>query len=128
MERFDERIRFSTAHKFKGGECDTVFVVSPHTGTFPLVNLTSIELFQLFGDTAEKAEEDERRLFYVAMTRARERLVFLCESARASDSPFLDPIESLIEDIPIPDEILRPKSISETNAACPPVGSSESSP
>ncbi len=128
VERFDERIRFSTAHKFKGGECDTVFVVSPHTGTFPLVNLTSIELFQLFGDTAEKAEEDERRLFYVAMTRARERLVFLCESARASDSPFLDPIESLIMDIPIPDEILRPKSISETNAACPPVGSSESSP
>jgi superfamily I DNA/RNA helicase len=35
-----------------------------------------------------KSIEDERRLFYVAITRAKERLVFLGESKRDEASPF----------------------------------------
>ncbi len=97
-----KKIAFSTVHKFKGLERDTVFVISPHVGNFPLLNASSIELFRFFGDTLEKAVEDERRLFYVAITRAKERLVFLGESKRAESSPFLEPFRSKIMRISLP--------------------------
>lgn len=104
-----DQIRFSTAHKFKGMECKTVFVVGPHTGCFPLINAGSIELFRFFGDTVEQAETDERRLFYVALTRAEERLVFLTETRREDDSPYLTPIRHLIRVTNIADQPLHPR-------------------
>jgi superfamily I DNA/RNA helicase len=105
-----QRIRFSTAHKFKGGECDTVFVVEPHTGAFPLLNADSIELFRFFGETIAQAEGDERRLFYVAITRAKERLVFLAEKRRSEEeSPYLDIIRDKISLIRVPEVPFAPE-------------------
>lgn len=95
-------IRFSTAHSFKGAERHTVFVVNPSTGSFPLLNADSIELFRFFGDNIGQAEQDERRLFYVAITRAEERLVFLSEKRKEEDSPYLEPFRDLIESISVP--------------------------
>lgn len=103
-----EKIRFSTAHRFKGAESHTVFVVDPYAGNFPLLNADSIELFRFFGDNLEQAEADERRLFYVAITRAEERLVFLTETRRDSeDSPYLSPFRDLIDVIQVPNEVIR---------------------
>lgn len=104
-----EKIRFSTAHRFKGAERHTVFVVDPYAGNFPLLNADSIELFRFFGDTLEQAEADERRLFYVAITRAEERLVFLTETRRdEEDSPYLSAFRDLIEVIQVPNEVILP--------------------
>ena len=75
----------------------------------PLINASNIELFRFFGDTVAQAEDDERRLFYVALTRAKERLVFLCESNRSEESPFLDPFKKMIVDIPVPQVLLVPE-------------------
>jgi DNA helicase-2/ATP-dependent DNA helicase PcrA len=54
----------STAHSAKGKEWDAVFVIWAADGIFPMAR------------TADKAEEveEERRLLYVAMTRARDQL------------------------------------------------------
>ena len=101
-------LRFSTAHSFKGAERHTVFVVNPSAGNFPLLNADSIELFRLFGDSLKQAEQDERRLFYVAITRAEERLVFLTEKRRDEDSPYLDTFRELIQTIPVPAEAILP--------------------
>ena len=59
----DCRIFFSTVHSAKGLEYDTVFIIDAIMGEFP-------------GKTASwgKLLEEERRLFYVALTRARKNI------------------------------------------------------
>ncbi|MDD5938305.1 MAG: 3'-5' exonuclease, partial [Clostridiales bacterium] len=61
-----------TMHSAKGLEFPVVFVVGAEEGIFP--GLRSI------GD--EEEMEEERRLCYVAMTRAKERLYMTCASQR----------------------------------------------
>lgn len=59
-----EQIRLSTIHQAKGLEFDVVFVIMLCDGLFP--SSRSIE--------SVDGEEEERRLFYVAITRARNEL------------------------------------------------------
>jgi DNA helicase II / ATP-dependent DNA helicase PcrA len=62
--RDDERLRLSTIHQAKGLEFDVVFVIMLCDGLFP--SARSME--------SPEGEEEERRLFYVAITRARNEL------------------------------------------------------
>jgi DNA helicase-2/ATP-dependent DNA helicase PcrA len=59
-----EKIRLSTIHQAKGLEFDIVFVIMLCDGLFP--SARSLE--------SDDGEEEERRLFYVALTRARNEL------------------------------------------------------
>ncbi len=120
-----ERIRFSTAHRFKGAERQTVFVIDPYAGNFPLLNADSIALFRFFGDSLEQAEADERRLFYVAITRAKERLVFLTETRREEDNPYLGAFRDLIEKIQVPNEVILPPAPDAHKATGPKDGGDE---
>lgn len=67
--RDEERLRLSTIHQAKGLEFDVVFIIMLCDGLFP--SARSIENDDL------EAVEEERRLFYVAVTRARNEL-YLC--------------------------------------------------
>jgi DNA helicase-2/ATP-dependent DNA helicase PcrA len=60
----DERLRLSTIHQAKGLEFDIVFVIMLCDGLFP--SDRSLE--------TDDGEEEERRLLYVAITRARNEL------------------------------------------------------
>ncbi len=60
----DERVRLSTIHQAKGLEWDIVFIIWLVEGRFP--SMKSL--------TNAANEEEERRLFYVAVTRARDEL------------------------------------------------------
>jgi DNA helicase-2/ATP-dependent DNA helicase PcrA len=60
----DEQLRLSTIHQAKGLEFDVVFVIMMCDGLFPSARSL---------DNAD-GEEEERRLFYVAITRARNEL------------------------------------------------------
>jgi DNA helicase-2/ATP-dependent DNA helicase PcrA len=62
--RDDERLRLSTIHQAKGLEFDAVFVIMLCDGLFP--SARSLE--------TPEGQEEERRLFYVAITRARNEL------------------------------------------------------
>lgn len=73
-----------TAHSFKGLEADIVFLVWACQGAFPLVHPNYV-LFKLFGDSEQQILDDERRLFSVAVTRAKEQVWFLTETDRESD-------------------------------------------
>ncbi|TSC64938.1 MAG: DNA helicase II / ATP-dependent DNA helicase PcrA [Parcubacteria group bacterium Gr01-1014_91] len=57
-------VTLMTVHAAKGLEFDTVFVSGMEEGLFPHANMNE----------KDRDEEEERRLFYVAMTRAKERL------------------------------------------------------
>jgi len=70
----DEQLRLSTVHQAKGLEFDVVFVIMLCDGLFP----TSRSL-----DDPDSLEE-ERRLLYVAMTRARNELYLSYPLIRAN--------------------------------------------
>ncbi|MCH5227343.1 MAG: UvrD-helicase domain-containing protein [Muribaculaceae bacterium] len=66
-----EKVRLMTIHQAKGLEFPEVFVIGLTEGVFP--NHRSIR------ERREDGEEEERRLMYVAVTRA-EKMLWLCES------------------------------------------------
>ena len=57
-------IYLSTVHSAKGLEYDTVYIIDLYKDEFPK-------------SSSEEELEEERRLFYVAMTRARKKLYLL---------------------------------------------------
>jgi DNA helicase-4 len=81
-----EAVRVSTVHSFKGLEEEIVILVRACEGSFPLLHPDN-SLFTLFGRDEADVLNEERRLFYVAMTRAKRRLYILTERDR--ESPFL---------------------------------------
>ncbi len=68
-----EAVRLSTVHQAKGLEFDAVFVIMMCDGLFPNVRALN----------GEDGEEEERRLFYVAITRARNELYLSFPFVRA---------------------------------------------
>lgn len=91
-ERFEEKIQVMTAHKAKGKEADIVFVLKCNLRTFPMIH-PDTRLFGIFGETEDKILEEEQRLFYVALTRAKQKVFFLTE--KDDQSPFLSGIYKL---------------------------------
>lgn len=93
-----DMVRLMTIHAAKGLEFDTVFITGLEDGLFPHKAMDG-------GETNEHKEE-ERRLFYVALTRAKKRLFITYTSIRTifgsrqinAPSEFLGDIpEDLIE-------------------------------
>ena len=94
----DERLRLSTIHQAKGLEFDVVFVIMLCDGLFP--SERSLE--------SAEGEEEERRLLYVAITRARNELYLSYPRVRAgyggSGDMFQQPSRFLNE---IPKELVE---------------------
>lgn len=67
LKEEEPAVRLMTVHSAKGLEFDTVFVAGLEEGLFPHEKMHEDHL------TPEEAEE-ERRLFYVALTRARKKI------------------------------------------------------
>ena len=107
-DRDDERLVLSTIHSAKGLEWQCVFVMWVVDGRFPSV--------YAFGEGEEL--EEERRLFYVAVTRAKRYLyltypinVFDRGSGTVLSNPsrFLDPVSpALLEQLTLMEEGGRP--------------------
>lgn len=81
-------VTLATLHAAKGLEWDAVFCVSMHEGMMPIIH----------ADTPDRVAE-ERRLFYVGVTRARHRLSISWARARSAGgrqtrkpTRFLDPL------------------------------------
>ncbi|MFA5997826.1 MAG: UvrD-helicase domain-containing protein [Candidatus Paceibacterota bacterium] len=84
-------VTLMTVHSAKGLEFDTVFVSGMEEGLFP---------HQGMGNEGDRDEEEERRLFYVAMTRAKERLILtLARVRKIYGSDFASEPSSFLADI-----------------------------
>ena len=93
----EEPMRLSTIHQAKGLEFEVVFVIMLCEGAFP--STRAIE--------ALDGEEEERRLFYVALTRARNQLYLtypLLRVTAGSDELAQNPSRFLSE---IPGELME---------------------
>ncbi|MBN1524829.1 MAG: UvrD-helicase domain-containing protein [Spirochaetales bacterium] len=96
-EENKEKVNVMTVHSAKGLEFDAVFIAAAEDGLFP--HARSIE-------EHEENMEEERRLFYVAITRAKKKLYITSATTRrkmgtvteSHPSPFLEEIpEELTE-------------------------------
>jgi superfamily I DNA/RNA helicase len=67
-DREDKRVILSTIHSAKGLEWHSVFILWVLDGKFP----------SLYSFAVEEDLEEERRLFYVAITRAKQNLFLTC--------------------------------------------------
>ncbi|MBI2674005.1 MAG: UvrD-helicase domain-containing protein [Candidatus Zambryskibacteria bacterium] len=76
MKSGEKAVRLMTAHASKGLEFDIVFIAGLEEGLFPHQRIN--------GDNANDEEgEEERRLFYVALTRARKKVFLTYAETRA---------------------------------------------
>ncbi len=91
LEEKKEAVTLMTIHASKGLEFDAVFVTGLEQGLFPSIR-----------DDEDRDNEEERRLFYVALTRARKHLYLTFAASRAKygtrertiPSSFLEDIDS----------------------------------
>lgn len=86
----DNCVTLTTVHSSKGLEWDTVFVVHCLDGLFP--HQRSLESFEQV--------EEERRLFYVACSRAKENLYVTTPSCVATYSGFFSHLSRFVLEVP----------------------------
>ena len=90
-------VKLMTAHASKGLEFNTVFIVGTEEGLFPHSNSIA---------TGNKDDiEEERRLFYVAMTRAQKRLYLTRAKNKRTGSEGYQPVTQSRFIDEIPDEL-----------------------
>jgi DNA helicase II / ATP-dependent DNA helicase PcrA len=98
----ENEVQCMTLHAAKGLEFDTVIITGLEEGMLPSNRSLN----------TSKALEEERRLFYVGMTRAKERLILFKAYYRNSFGQILDQVTSrfLTE---IPEKLLKSLDVSE---------------
>jgi DNA helicase-2/ATP-dependent DNA helicase PcrA len=91
LEAGADAVKLMTVHNAKGLEWPIVFVVGLEEGIFPH-----------FKSQTEAEVEEERRLFYVAMTRAKELLYVTSSDTRSryGQAPVTTEVSRFIEEIP----------------------------
>jgi len=94
-----DAVQLMTVHAAKGLEFDHVFILRMTRGAFPTRARTHLFEFpdELMKEQRPRGDfhiQEERRLFYVALTRAKERLTLtaVVDNKRNKPSPFLDDI------------------------------------
>ncbi|EQA53428.1 UvrD/REP helicase N-terminal domain protein [Leptospira kmetyi serovar Malaysia str. Bejo-Iso9] len=96
-------LNLSTVHSAKGLEFDVVFVLNSTEGVFPSNKNT---------DT-----EEERRLFYVAITRARKELFLTRPSlAQSRSGPYYTKLSRFLSEIQSPEKVYELKLMSGKSA------------
>jgi DNA helicase-2/ATP-dependent DNA helicase PcrA len=94
-----DAVQLMTVHAAKGLEFDHVFLIRLTKGNFPKAQHTPVLEFpdELMKEERPRGDfhvQEERRLFYVALTRARDRLTItaVVDNKRNKPSTFLDDI------------------------------------
>ncbi|MBR2988344.1 MAG: UvrD-helicase domain-containing protein [Clostridia bacterium] len=82
-ETYEKFITVKTVHTAKGEEADVVLILNVNEKIFPSCNSNNA-LLEVFGQTYDDAMEDEVKLYYVALTRAKEKLYILYDSRKKS--------------------------------------------
>lgn len=75
-DEFKEKVEILTMHLAKGLEADVVIILEADDGIIPMYHQDT-HLFEIFGETEQIVLDDQKKLFYVAITRAKEKLYIL---------------------------------------------------
>ena len=95
VDEHDDAVQLMTAHSAKGLEFRHVFILRANSGSFP--NSYREALFEFPAhlrssacsdlDSKAQHQQEERRLFYVAMTRARDTLAIYAKPGKGQRDP-----------------------------------------
>jgi len=105
--RDENAVRLITAHAAKGLEFNHVFVLRANTNSFPSSYKESLVEFPrelrdadsvAQGEGKALHDEEERRLFYVAMTRARDSLTIYARQGKGRDTTPAGFLRDLLKD------------------------------
>lgn len=85
---------FNSARELKGGGASESLIISPSFGVIPKFTSGEKELFPLIGAFEQylrkmREQEETKRLYYVACTRATDQLIFTADRADKTDTPSL---------------------------------------
>ena len=94
-EELRHRIKISTAHGFKGLEAHTVVVIDAFKRRYPLLH-PRLKFVRFSGLTEDLQIAEDRRLFYVAVTRAKHQLFIITDSRRPCEFLETNPFASRI--------------------------------
>lgn len=106
----DDAVRLMTAHAAKGLEFNHVFILRANSNSFPSSFKESlVEFPRELRDPDSVSQEDdkvlneqeERRLFYVAMTRARDSLTIYARRGKGKDPSPPGFLRDLVKDAPL---------------------------
>jgi len=88
---FDSQVRCDTVHKSKGLDAEVVIILNICERQFPLIH-PDTNLSRILGVSVENAYQEEERLFYVAITRAKQRVYLVTEKHLQSE--FMDNLDA----------------------------------
>lgn len=97
FENFDQQVQCLSAHGSKGLEADVVIVLNAEERKFPLIHPDNL-LYRILGVNIDDVFKEEERLFYVAITRAKQSLYLITEKSHRSG--FLGKIITEHQEIP----------------------------
>jgi DNA helicase-4 len=88
------KAQFMSVHKSKGLEADIIIILNCNSGKFGFPSeMSDDQVLNLLLSEADQFENgEERRLFYVAMTRAKEQVYFVADSSY--QSKFISELEA----------------------------------
>ena len=72
--KYSDQVTVETVHSFKGKEADCIILANVENFYYPLIH-PDIKFEEIFGVTETTTTAEERRLFYVALTRAKTRYI-----------------------------------------------------
>ncbi len=92
--REDLSISFLTIHASKGLQADYVFILNTKNGRYGFPSkIEDAPIMKLFAENSERYPfAEERRLFYVAMTRAKKKVIFVTPPKNENASCFFKEI------------------------------------
>ncbi len=104
LQKNTDTVKLMTVHAAKGLEFDTVFIAGLEQELFPFKHMDE--------DISEADEEEERRLFYVALTRAKKKIYLSYTIIRTiygaqkvnAPSEFIEDIETSLIDAAPPEK------------------------
>jgi superfamily I DNA/RNA helicase len=107
-------VTLSTLHGSKGLEFDVVFLIGCEEGLIPHSRTLEVRITDAAGGEGQQDVEEERRLFYVGVTRARQKLELLrCKHRVQRGKPVpRTPCRFLAD---IPDELVEPFEIKDAS-------------
>ena len=110
FEKYQFDIPLKTIHSAKGQEAKVVFIVGLTATSFPYV-WEDPRIIQIIKKTElRKKDEEERRIFYVAMTRAKEKLFLISE--KYNESEFCSDIPTIFKKVEISEKQLTEEMLS----------------
>ena len=104
----NENFSISTVNSAKGCEADVVIILETDNGSFPVIH-PDTKLYRVFGEDESKMIDEQKRLFYVALTRPKEKLYILHEKEFSDENTMDENFLTMLDKDELDSYVPQPK-------------------